>query len=63
MEQEFQEVLIRIKSDLARERQEATAPLEITRVSPSGTEADLCLVGTNFELFRVPVDLIAPAKD
>lgn len=36
---------------------------EITRVSPDGSEVDLCMVGTDFfELFRVRTDLIAPAK-
>ena len=36
---------------------------EITRVSPDGKEANLCLPGTNFELFRVRTDLLTPAKE
>ena len=36
---------------------------EITRVSPDGSDVDLCLVGTNFELFRVRTDLLTPAKE
>jgi hypothetical protein len=35
---------------------------EITRVSPDGSDVDLCLVGTNFELLRVRADLLTPAK-
>jgi hypothetical protein len=36
---------------------------EITRVSPSGAEVDLCLVGTdNFQLFRVRTELLTPVK-
>lgn len=38
-------------------------PYEITRVSPDGREADLCLIGTNFELFRVPIELIVPVEE
>ena len=43
-------------------KQGMQGPYEITRVSPSGTEVDLCLVGANFELFRVPIGLITPVK-
>jgi hypothetical protein len=35
---------------------------EIICVSPSGVEVDLRLVDANFELFRVPIDLIVPIK-
>lgn len=41
-------------------KQGMIGPYEITRVGPN--DVDLCLVGANFELFRVPIGLITPAK-
>jgi hypothetical protein len=44
-------------------KQGMQGPYEITRISPSGVEVDLCLAGTDFfELFRVRTELISPAK-
>jgi hypothetical protein len=32
------------------------SPYEITRISPDGKQADICLIGTNLERFRVPIE-------
>lgn len=41
-------------------KQGMIGPYEITRVGPD--DVDLCLVGARFELFRVPIRLIAPVE-
>lgn len=35
---------------------------EITHISHDGREVNLCLNRTNFELFRVPIELIVPEE-
>lgn len=35
---------------------------EVTRVSDDGTQADLCLEGTDLERFRVPVETLTFPK-
>lgn len=39
-------------------KQGMLGPYEITYISPDGKEANLCLAGTLFELFRVRTELL-----